>query len=153
MYFFPVHQNYVGTDGDKTPFFLSVVLTDANNQCVPQYRAILWKKTVGTVLHVSLLCVSVAARLWYDCTRVNVSSSKSIDEFSWNLVYNFWGRAIAQRLDAGFPPRQPGFAYGQHVGFVVDKAALGQVFSGYFGFPFQSFHRFLHYHNHPGLTQ
>jgi hypothetical protein len=40
-------------------------------------------------------------------------------------------RAVAQRLDAGFPPRRPGFAYGQHVGFVVDKAALGQVFSEY----------------------
>jgi hypothetical protein len=26
------------------------------------------------------------------------------------------------------------------VGFVVDKAALGQVFSEYFGFPCQSFH-------------
>jgi hypothetical protein len=63
------------------------------------------------------------------------------------------GRAVAQRLDAGFPPRRLGFAYGQHVGFLVDKAALGQVFSEYFGFPFQSFHRFLHYHNHPGLTQ
>jgi hypothetical protein len=50
-------------------------------------------------------------------------------------------------------PRRPEFAYGQHVGFVVDKAALGQVFSEHFGFPFQSFHRFLHYHNHPGLTQ
>jgi hypothetical protein len=63
------------------------------------------------------------------------------------------GRAVAQRLDAGFPPRRPGFAYGQHVGFVVDIATLGQVFSEYFGFPCQSFHRFLHYHNHPELTQ
>jgi hypothetical protein len=36
---------------------------------------------------------------------------------------------------------------------IVDKAALGQVFSEYFGFPCQLFHRFLHYHNHPGLTQ
>jgi hypothetical protein len=62
-------------------------------------------------------------------------------------------RAVAQRLDAGFPLRRPGFAYGQHVGFVVDKAALGQVFSEYFGFPCQSFYRFHHYHNHPGLTQ
>jgi hypothetical protein len=40
-----------------------------------------------------------------------------------------------KRLVAGFPPRRPGFASGQHVGFVVDKAALGQVFSEYFGFP------------------
>jgi hypothetical protein len=31
------------------------------------------------------------------------------------------------------------------VGFVVDKVALGQVFSEYFGFPCQSpFHQFLH---------
>ena len=45
---FAVHQNYVGTDSEKQPFFLSVVLTDSNNQGVPQYKAILWKKTVRT---------------------------------------------------------------------------------------------------------
>jgi hypothetical protein len=39
------------------------------------------------------------------------------------------------------------------VGFVVDKEALGQVFSEYFGFPCQSFHQLLHHHNHPGLAQ
>jgi hypothetical protein len=39
------------------------------------------------------------------------------------------------------------------VGFVVDKAALGQVFSENFGFPCQSFHQFLHHHNHLGLAQ
>jgi hypothetical protein len=44
-------------------------------------------------------------------------------------------------------------AAGQHVGFVVDKAALGQVFSEYFYSPCQSFHQFLHRHNHPGLAQ
>jgi hypothetical protein len=47
------------------------------------------------------------------------------------------GRAVAQLLDAGFPLRRPGFAYGQNVGFVVDKAALGQLFSEYFGYPCQ----------------
>ncbi|XP_053328592.1 GTPase-activating Rap/Ran-GAP domain-like protein 3 [Spea bombifrons] len=40
-----VHQNYIGTDAEKNPFFLSVVLSDQNNQRVPQYRAILWRKT------------------------------------------------------------------------------------------------------------
>jgi hypothetical protein len=40
------------------------------------------------------------------------------------------------------------------VGFVVEKVALGQVFSEYFGFPCQSsFHQFLHNHHHPGLVQ
>jgi hypothetical protein len=37
------------------------------------------------------------------------------------------------------------------VGFVVDKVALGRVFSEYFGFNCQSsFHQILHHHNHPG---
>jgi hypothetical protein len=40
------------------------------------------------------------------------------------------------------------------LGFVVDKVALGQVFSEYFGFPCQSlFHQILHHHNHPGQVQ
>jgi hypothetical protein len=39
------------------------------------------------------------------------------------------------------------------VGFVVDKTELGQVFSDYFGFPFQfSFHLLLHTH-HLGMVQ
>jgi hypothetical protein len=63
-------------------------------------------------------------------------------------------RAVAQRLVAVLPPRRPGFATGQYVVFQVDKAALGQVFSEYFGFPCQaSYHQFLHHHNHPGLAQ
>ncbi|XP_056408493.1 GTPase-activating Rap/Ran-GAP domain-like protein 3 isoform X2 [Hyla sarda] len=40
-----VHQNYIGTDTERNPFFLSVVLSDQNNQRVPQYRSILWRKT------------------------------------------------------------------------------------------------------------
>ncbi|NWS61163.1 GARL3 protein, partial [Chunga burmeisteri] len=40
-----VHQNYIGTDAEKNPFLLSVVLSDQNNQRVPQYRSILWRKT------------------------------------------------------------------------------------------------------------
>jgi hypothetical protein len=43
------------------------------------------------------------------------------------------------------------------VGFVVDKVALGQVFSQYFGFPCQvSFHPFfstITVTYHPGLVQ
>jgi hypothetical protein len=39
----------------------------------------------------------------------------------------------------GFDPRS------DHVGFTVDKVALGYVFSGYFSFPCQfSFHQLLH---------
>jgi hypothetical protein len=36
------------------------------------------------------------------------------------------------------------------MGFVVDKVALGQVFSEYFGFTCQSpFHQILHHYDHP----
>jgi hypothetical protein len=35
----------------------------------------------------------------------------------------------------------------------MDKAALGQVFSEYFGFPCQSFQQFLLHHDHPELAQ
>jgi hypothetical protein len=40
------------------------------------------------------------------------------------------------------------------VGFVVDEVALGQVFSEYYGFRYQSsFHDILHRDNHPGQVQ
>jgi hypothetical protein len=60
------------------------------------------------------------------------------------------GRAIAQVVSRWLPPQRPGFEPGSgHVGFGVDKVALGQVFSEYFGFPCQSlFHQFLHNHHH-----
>jgi hypothetical protein len=53
-------------------------------------------------------------------------------------------------LVACFPTRRPGFEpRSGHVGFMVEKVALGQVFSEYFGFPCQfSFHRLLHIHRH-----
>jgi hypothetical protein len=41
-----------------------------------------------------------------------------------------------------------------HVWFVVDKVALGQIFSEYLGFPCQwSFRQILHPHNNPGQVQ
>jgi hypothetical protein len=39
------------------------------------------------------------------------------------------------------------------VGFVVNKAALEQVFSEYFRFPRQSIPQYFHHHNHLGLAQ
>jgi hypothetical protein len=37
--------------------------------------------------------------------------------------------------------------------FMVDKVALGQISSEFFGFTCQlSFHQFLHHQNHPGLA-
>jgi hypothetical protein len=65
------------------------------------------------------------------------------------------GRATAQVVSRWLPTAaawvEPGS--GQE-GFVVDKVALEQVFSEYFGFPCQSlFPQILHPHNHPGQVQ
>jgi hypothetical protein len=38
------------------------------------------------------------------------------------------------------------------MGFMVDKVALGQVFSEYFDFHSQSFHGLLHTHHHPSSS-
>jgi hypothetical protein len=60
---------------------------------------------------------------------------------------------MAQAVSRWLPTAAARVAFGQHMEFVVDKTALGQVFSEYFGFPCQSFHQFRHHHNHPGLVQ
>jgi hypothetical protein len=58
------------------------------------------------------------------------------------------------RLAADFPRRRPGFKPGSGlVGFVMDNVVLGQIFSKYFGFPFQSsFHQLLHNHHHLSIV-
>jgi hypothetical protein len=68
---------------------------------------------------------------------------------------HYIGRAIAKAVSRWLPPRRPGFdPRSDHVGFVVDKVTLGQVFSEYFGFPCQSsIYQILHPHNHPGQVQ
>jgi hypothetical protein len=64
------------------------------------------------------------------------------------------GRAVAQAVSRWFLTAAARVRVrAEHVMFVVNKAALGQVFSQYFGFPCQSsFHQFPHHHNHPGLA-
>jgi hypothetical protein len=100
--------------------------------------------------------LAARSRPEFTCWLFPVMSGRTVGIDPWMDSHQYplkKGRAVAQRLNTDFPPRRQGFVYGQHVGFLVDKAALGQVFSEYFGFPCQSFHRFLHYYNRPGLTQ
>jgi hypothetical protein len=61
------------------------------------------------------------------------------------------GRAVAQAVSRRLPTAAARvLAQVRSCGFVVDKVALGQVFSEYFRFPCQlSFHRLLHIHHHP----
>jgi hypothetical protein len=70
--------------------------------------------------------------------------------------YSFYGYRTSIGCNQMITPRHssggPGSILGSgQVGLVVDKVALGQVFSEYFGFPCQSsFHQLLH--NHPHLS-
>jgi hypothetical protein len=54
------------------------------------------------------------------------------------------GRAVAQVVSRWLPIAAARVSVlAEHLGFVLDKAALGQVFPEYFGFPCQSsFHIF-----------
>jgi hypothetical protein len=45
-----VHQNYLIEDKNKMISFLSVVITDANDRHIPQYKIILWAKQVNIYL-------------------------------------------------------------------------------------------------------
>jgi hypothetical protein len=66
------------------------------------------------------------------------------------VVSNNKNEIYGGKLVAVFPPRRPRFdPRSFYVGFVVDKVALGKVFSEYFGFPSQfSLHRLLHIYHH-----
>jgi hypothetical protein len=65
------------------------------------------------------------------------------------------GRAVAQAVSCWLATKVARVHVWAACGFCGGKkAALGQVFSEYFGFPCQSsFHQFLHHHNHLGLAQ
>jgi hypothetical protein len=62
------------------------------------------------------------------------------------------GRAIAQAVSRWLPTMAARVRVRVwQVGFVVDKVALGRVFSAYLGFLCQySFPQIFHHHNHPG---
>jgi hypothetical protein len=78
-----------------------------------------------------------------------------VEKVSSYLFYNL-GRPIAQAVGRWLPTAAARFrAQVWQVGFVVDKVALGQVFSEYFGFPCQSSCHQIHHHhhNHPGQVQ
>jgi hypothetical protein len=72
-----------------------------------------------------------------------------VEHNSAELYKSDWARfgpaisqAVSNTAAAGFEPRS------DHVGFVVEKVTLGQVFSEYFGFPCQfSFHILLYTHH------
>jgi hypothetical protein len=72
-----------------------------------------------------------------------LSSSVSIK------IHDLMAMSYLRRLVAGLPQRRLGFEpTSGHVGFMVDKVALGQVFSKYFGLPCQfSFHRLICAHH------
>jgi hypothetical protein len=66
-----------------------------------------------------------------------------------------FGHAVAQAVSRWLPTAAARVRVrAEHVGSVVDKAAMGYDFSECFGFPCQSpFRQFLHHHNRPGLAQ
>jgi hypothetical protein len=71
----------------------------------------------------------------------------------WEIILHLYGCVIAEAVSRWFPTATAQVR-GQvwQVGFVVDKVASGQVFSEYFGFPFQN-HSFHHHHHHNHIRE
>jgi hypothetical protein len=60
------------------------------------------------------------------------------------------GRVVAKAVTSVGPRRLWFEPRSVHMGFLVDKVALGRVSSAYFGFFYEiSFHRLLYTHHHP----
>jgi hypothetical protein len=84
---------------------------------------------------------------WVHCIHYMTSNDKT--KWLWTAMRKYVAAPQLKRSVAGFPPRRPGFDPGSgQVGFVMDKVALGQVFSEYLVFSCQSsFHQLLHNHS------
>lgn len=50
-----MHQNYVGIDTDKNPYFLSIVSHESGNKSTPLYRAMLFRKQVCSIFLIFFL--------------------------------------------------------------------------------------------------
>jgi hypothetical protein len=86
--------------------------------------------------------ISFCRFCFYTCRRDGASAAPTLfssriateqchQVFEDSVSYKVMQRAVPwlRRLAAGLPPRRPGFDPGAvHVGFVVDKVTLGQVF-------------------------
>jgi hypothetical protein len=66
---------------------------------------------------------------------------KPHEEITWETNCSLEGDNVAEAVSCGHPTQWPWLEpESGHVEFVVNRAALGQVFSEYFSFPCLSFH-------------
>jgi hypothetical protein len=63
------------------------------------------------------------------------------------------GRAVGQAVSRWLRTAAARVRVRAACGVCGGQSGTGAGFSEYFGFPYQSFHQFLHHHNHPELAQ
>jgi hypothetical protein len=81
-------------------------------------------------------------------------NKKYVQNSGWKYIRMMLAYGHTTSQVSGFSTWQPGLEpRSDHMGFVVNKVAIRQVFSEYFGFPCQfAFHRLLHNHHHHHLS-
>lgn len=70
-----MHQNYVGIDSEKNPYFLSIVSQESGNKSTPLYRAMLFRKQVSIIFkhfklrlpYASRPCVELKTKIVFYC--------------------------------------------------------------------------------------
>jgi hypothetical protein len=109
------------------------VLTRPRRRYISRFS---WFNPVSSGKYHSSTATKGTTALSYIRIHLPVSQSLSTMRVYSNLSNRLKGRAVAQAVSRWLPTAAARVRVrAEYVGFVVDKAALEQVFSGYFGFP------------------
>jgi hypothetical protein len=138
----PGHPEFSRTDTYSTAMF-ECVLNESSPIFTSRIPTDPWTQQTRKRFPVGLCDITeIKERKFRYNTKINIKGAKTFTR----PRHSSSGYSLASH--GGGPGASP---ESSHVGFVVDKVALGQVISDYFGFSCQSsFHQFLH--NHPHLS-
>jgi hypothetical protein len=87
---------------------------------IPLLPCAFWgcRRTLKLLVTAPIYILSIRS---FVCMSLTMMLTRTVEKMSLNKLRHKLAVPLLKRLDVGFPPRRPGFASGQHVGFVVNK--------------------------------